>query len=260
MPKCFDIHAHINFKNFDNDRDEIISRAKESDTWMINVGTGLETSKEVIKLAEDNEGMFAIVGLHPLYTKEEDFNEEEFEKLVQNEKVVGVGECGLDFSRLEDEGEKELQKNVFIKQIELALKYDKALMIHCRDAYPEVLEILEEYYEKVGDKLRVNFHFFAGTQEEAKKILDLGFYVSFTGVITFAKDYESLVKMVPLDRIMSETDCPFVAPIPYRGRRCEPVYVEEVVKKIALIKELEIDVVRKQILKNIAKFFKITIA
>lgn len=260
MPKYFDIHSHINFENFDVDRDEVISRAKESNTWMINVGTGLQTSKEVVKLAEENEGMFAIIGLHPLYVNEERFNEEEFERLIQNPNVVGIGECGMDFSRLKNEEEKVIQQEDFEKQIRLAVKYEKPIMIHCRDAYPEVLEILASFKEEVGDKLRVNFHFFAGTEDQARQILSMGFFVSFTGVITFAKDYIPLVNLVPLDRMMSETDCPFVAPVPHRGKRCEPGFVKEVIKKIAEIKGLDEEVVRVQIIENIGLFFKIPVA
>ena len=145
----------------------------------------------------------------------------------------------------------------FEAQIDIAVKYNKPLMIHCRDAYPEVLKILTDKKEIHGDKLRGNFHFFAGTLEEAQQILDLGFNFSFTGVITFAKQYEDLVKMAPLDRIFSETDCPYVTPAPYRGKRNEPAYVSEVVKKIAEIKEMDTEAVNAQIVKNAVNFFSL---
>jgi TatD DNase family protein len=277
-PKFIDIHSHINFAAYDEDRDDVILRTKEGETLMINVGTKESTSKEAVELAEANEGVYAIIGLHPIHTnasfhdkdeigeegepfksKGEEFNLDFYNELVKSDKVVGVGECGLDYFRIEgDEKEyKDRQEKAFRAQIEFALEHNLPLMIHCRDAYPEVLNILREYKEKTGDKLRGNFHFFAGTKEEAQEILDLGFNMSFTGVITFAKDYEELVKMIPLERMFSETDCPYVTPVPYRGKRNEPLYVSEVVKKIAEIKEIDIEKTRAQLLQNALDFFKL---
>ncbi len=277
-PKFIDVHAHVQFAAYDEDRKDVLLRAKESDTWMINVGTKLSTSKDAVKLAEENEGVYTIIGLHPIHTsasfhdkdeigeegepfksKGEDFDLEEFEKLIAHPKVVGVGECGLDFFRIEGDRDEyiERQVSVFKSQIDLAVKYDKPLMIHCREAYPEVLKILSEKKKIYGEKLRGNFHFFAGSLEEAAQILELGFNFSFTGVITFAKQYTDLVRFAPLDRIFSETDCPYVTPEPYRGQRNEPVYVSEVVKKIAEIKEMDYEEVRVQLIKNAMNFFRI---
>lgn len=278
-PKFIDVHAHVQFNAFAEDFDEVVKRAIESDTWMINVGTNFKTSSDAVALADKfSEGVYAIIGLHPIHTnisyhdkdeigeesepfnsKGEEFNIDEFEKLISHPKVVGVGECGLDFFRIEGDRAEyiEKQKKAFESQIDLAVKYDKPLMIHCRDAYPEVLEILSKKREVYGENLRGNFHFFAGTLEEAQKILDLGFNFSFTGVITFAKQYEELVKMAPLERIFSETDCPYVAPVPYRGQRNEPVYVSEVAKKIAEIKGLDENMVSETLVKNAIDFFRL---
>ncbi|MBP9763140.1 MAG: TatD family hydrolase [Candidatus Pacebacteria bacterium] len=279
LPEFVDVHAHVQFNAYEEDRDEVIKRSLENKTWMINVGTNLKTSKDAVALTEKYpEGVFAIVGLHPIHTsvsfhdkeeigeesepfnsKGEEFNVEEFEKLISHPKVVGVGECGLDFFRIDGDKENYIEKQTkaFESQIDLAVKYDKPLMIHCREAYPEVLKILTDKKQIHGDKLRGNFHFFAGTLEEAQQILDLGFNFSFTGVITFASQYEELVKMAPLDRIFSETDCPYVTPAPFRGKRNEPAYVSEVVKKIAEIKEMDTEAVRVQILKNAINFFSL---
>lgn len=278
-PKFIDVHAHVQFNAFSEDSDSVIKRAVDNDTWVINVGTNLKTSIDAINFSEKYpEGVFAIVGLHPIHTnasyhdkeeigeesepfnsKGEVFDLESFEKLISHPKVVGVGECGLDFFRIEGDKSEYIEKQTkaFEAQIDLAVKYDKPLMIHCRDAYPEVLEILSKKKADYGDKLRGNFHFFAGTLEEAQKILDLGFNFSFTGVVTFAKQYEELVKMAPLGRIFSETDCPYVAPVPFRGHRNEPLYVSEVVKKIAEIKGLEEDFVAKTLVQNAIDFFKL---
>ncbi len=278
-PKFVDIHSHLQFNAFSDDFDEVIKRSLGSETWMINIGTNLKTSKDALALSEKYpEGVYTIVGLHPVHanasfhdkeelgeegkpftSKGEEFNNDEFEKLISHPKVVGVGECGLDFFRIEGDKEVYIQRQVaaFESQIDLAVKYDKPIMIHCRDAYPEVLEILLKKKEIYGDKLRGNFHFFAGTIEDAQKILDLGFNFSFTGVITFAEQYEELVKIAPLDRIFSETDCPYVTPAPYRGKRNEPVFVSEVVKKIAEIKGLGLEEVSAKLVQNAIDFFKL---
>ena len=279
-PKYIDIHSHINFAAYEEDRDEVIKRTLESGTWMINVGTKEQTSKSAVDLANRyEEGVYAIIGLHPIHANKsfhdkdeigeegtpfnssgERFDLDFYGDLIKDPKVVGVGECGLDFFRIEGtEREKEefikKQRQAFGVQIELAAENDKPLMIHCREAYRETLQILKVYKMEYGDKLRGNFHFFAGSLEEAQQILDLGFNLSFTGVITFTKDYDELVKMVPMDRIMSETDCPYVTPAPHRGQRNEPMYVSEVAKKIAEIKGEDEEKVREQLVDNAIKFF-----
>lgn len=295
-PKYIDIHSHINFAAYDEDRDEVVKRALESGTWMINVGTKKETSQSAVDLANKySEGVYAIIGLHPIHANKsfhdvdeigpegkafnssgEKFDLDFYGELIKNPKVVGVGECGLDFFRIPEEdpstdstsspqassgrGKHEFikkQRQAFGVQIELAAENDKPLMIHCRNAYTETLQILKVYKMEYGDKLRGNFHFFAGSLDEAKQILDLGFTLSFTGVITFTHDYDELVKFVPLDRIMSETDCPYVTPAPHRGKRNEPMYVSEVVKKIAEIKGLDEEEVREQLVENALNMFGI---
>ncbi|MEN9649042.1 MAG: hypothetical protein RL094_9 [Candidatus Parcubacteria bacterium] len=280
-PEYIDIHAHLNFAAYDADRAEVAARAKEQGVWMINVGTSLQTSKEVVQLSDEyTEGVYSIIGLHPVHSHSshddeqesttgeaatlapegEEFDVEAYEKLIQNPKVVAVGECGLDYFHLpegkEDES-KKVQEKAFRLQVELAMKYDKPIMIHARQSYTEILGIIDEYLSLPGSNLRGNVHFFAGTIEEAQAFLDRGFTLSFTGVVTFAKQYEELVRYVPLDRMMSETDCPYVAPVPYRGRRNEPLYVTEVVKKIAEIKGLPLEEVKKTLVDNAFKAFKL---
>lgn len=265
--KYIDIHAHLTFEDYNSDREDVLARMSESEVEAINVGVDLESSREVVNLAESRDGLYSIVGLHPLYVITLGNKEKiksaiaELAYLATSSTVVGIGECGLDFFRLGSdidggiESEKKLQEYAFRLQIELAVSLNKPIMIHCRDAYPEVLEILKEYKDKFGDALRVNFHFFAGDAHQLKEIINLGFYVSFTGVVTFAKDYLELVKAVPEDRIMAETDCPYVAPIPYRGKRNEPSFVIEVVNKIAEIRGESEEKIRIQILENTKKFF-----
>ncbi len=282
-----DIHSHIDFKDFDIDRDEVLKRMRENGVATIVVGTDLESSKRAVKLAEENENIFACIGAHPAdHEKSADlvasdmtfvFNEEDFLPLAKNPKCVAIGECGLDYFRLTEniEVEKERQKREFIKQIEFAIKYDKPLMLHIRpaspsgagwDAYEDVYEILKNYNPRgstSGKRVRGNVHFFAGSLDWAKKFIDLGFTLSFTGVITFPINdarpddavRREVIKNIPLDKIHAETDSPFVAPIPYRGKRNEPTYVIEVVKKIAEIRGEDFEGVRIQLLENAKRVF-----
>lgn len=243
--KRIDIHAHLNFDDFEADREEVIKRAHDSGTAIINVGTDVPSSKKAIEMANNSaEGMYAIIGLHPTSVMEIAFDEAVYEDMLKDPKVVGIGECGLDYFRLEGES-KAKQKQVFEQQIALAQKYKKPLMLHLRDAYADALDILRTHKDTRG-----NAHFFAGTTAEARQFLDIGFTISFTGVVTFAKQYAELIDFVPLDMIQVETDCPFVAPVPYRGKRCEPSYVSEVTKKIAEIKKLPLEEVEATILEN----------
>ncbi len=277
MPIYIDIHSHVNFKAFDEDRDTVIKRALDNDTWVINVGTQVDTSRSAVELADKYEdGVYAIVGLHPIHTSASYHDEQElgvggveftsrgeiFDKNVYREflkdpKVVAIGECGLDYFRCTPETISK-QKEAFIAQIGLANEFNKPLMLHIRnnpkdktkDAYKDAIEILKKY-----PTVRGNVHFFAGMPEHAKSFLEIGFTLSFTGVITFTHDYDEVIKNTPLDMIMSETDSPYVAPVPYRGKRNEPVYVSEVVKKIAEIKNLPIDEVAQAIIANAKRVF-----
>lgn len=249
MPKYFDIHSHLNSSKYDEDREEVIAKMKESGTHTVVVGTGLELSKKALSLAEKHDGIYATIGVHPVDDVTEIFNEKEFEKLVKHPKVIAIGECGLDFFHQDKANDYGRQKGLFIKQIEFALKHDKPLMIHSRDAYEEVLEILEQLGGSTS-KLWGNVHFFAGDTSIAERFFALGFTISFTGVITFTHDYDEVVRQAPLDMIMSETDAPYVAPMPYRGKRNEPLYVSKVVERIAAIKEASEEHVRETLVKN----------
>jgi TatD DNase family protein len=277
-----DIHCHVNFNAYEPDRDEVIQRALDDQTHMIVVGTQQNTSEMAVELTKAYpEGVHAIIGLHPIHTDKSYHDEAEigegsdeftsrgeifdmdfYRNLAQSGKVVGIGETGLDYYRTEPESLQK-QLDAFHAQIQLALELDLPLMLHVRpsqdsmDAYHDVLDILETYKKDYGEKLRGDVHFFAGDISVAQRFLDMGFYISFTGVITFAKMYKELVQFVPLDRIMSETDCPYVTPVPYRGERNEPVFVQEVVKKIAEWKELEFEEVREAVYENAKRLFNL---
>jgi TatD DNase family protein len=269
--KYIDIHAHLNFSDFDLDREEVIERTIKNDMGVINIGTTLETSREVVELAQKYHEFYASVGIHPNeFHDVTDLNSTilELKKLAtENPKVVCIGECGLDYFHMVGDPHlyKEIQQNIFRGQIELALELDLPLMIHCRDAYDTLIEILQEYKNKTADEqsefyqknLRGDVHFFAGNLDTAKIILELGFNISFTGVVTFAPQYRELIEFVPLDRMHAETDSPFVAPVPFRGQRNEPLYTLEVMKKIAEIKNVPFETVTVQFKENAKNFFGI---
>lgn len=258
--RFFDAHSHIHVGEFDADREEVLSRMRASQVSTITVGTYLESSRKAIELAEKEENVWASVGLHPTDT-DEDFDFDEYEKLALNKKVVAIGECGLDYFWQKEAPERKKQRDNFRRQTELALSVGKPLMIHSRpsrgsmDAYEDLLKIIETELGEHSGKLRGNVHFFVGDRNIARRFLDLGFTMSFTGVITFTGDYDEVIKYIPLESILSETDCPYVAPVPYRGKRNEPAYVPEVVKRIAEIKEISFEKVSEVLYKNAERVF-----
>ncbi len=258
--KYIDIHSHLNLSGFEKDFEEVIQRLRDTDTGTVVVGTDLETSKKAVEIAEKYENIWACIGVHPVDDPSRLFETEKFEELIKSSKVVAVGECGLDFFHQDKVQDFERQKALFLEQINFALAHDKPVMIHSRSAYPELLKILEPLKDIHGEKLRGNVHFFAGNLEEAKRFWDIGFTTSFTGVITFANQYDEVIKNAPIEMLMSETDAPFVAPAPYRGKRNEPSYVQEVVKKIAEIRGDDLEMVRTALLENAHRTFGISLA
>ena len=271
--KFFDAHTHVQFKAFDEDREEVIARALESGVCMINVGTQRDTSAAAIKLANVyGDGLWATVGLHPIHTstshhdeqelgggeaaraftsRGEDFDYDSYKTLASDEKVVAIGECGLDYYRLQEDT-KIKQVEVFEKQISLSKEINKPLMIHCREAFDDLISILKT---SNLNSIPGVVHFFSGTQENARELMDLGLSFSFGGVTTFAREYEKLIKYIPLERILLETDAPYVAPVPYRGKRNEPVYVIKVAAKISRVKNIDIDEVSSTTVANAKRIF-----
>lgn len=250
MPKYFDIHSHLNFPESWTDFDSVIKRLRETGTHTITVGTDLESSKKAVALAEKYEEIYACIGIHPVDDPSQSFDKLEFEKLINHPKVVAVGECGMDFFHASKEEDYLRQEKLFLEQLEFAVLHEKPIMIHARNAYDELLEILEPLKKKHGKKLRGNVHFFAGNLDIAERFFALGFSISFTGVITFTHDYDEVVKRAPLEMIMSETDSPYVAPAPHRGKKNEPSYVNEVVKKIAELRGEDVERVRATLVNN----------
>lgn len=269
--KYFDAHTHTNFVAYNDDRDATILRAKDAGVGMNVVGTQFDTSKAAVALAGKYDHVYATIGLHPVHTTKsyhdvkelgeggkeftsrgEVFDMAAYEALGKNPRVIAVGECGLDYYR-NDESSKEVQKNAFVEQIELANTLGKPLMLHIRNAYDDALEILKAHAKVKGD-----VHFFAGDWATAKKFLDFGFTLSFTGVVTFTHDYDEVIKNTPLDMLLSETDAPYVTPAPHRGKRNEPAYVELVVRGIAGIRGEDFEKVSGQVLENARRVFGIS--
>jgi len=239
----------------------------EHSVGTVTIGVDYETSKEAVALAEKYDFVWAGIGMHPEDNKEEIFDYEVYKTLAENKKVVCIGECGLDYFRTKPEDKvatKERQERIFKEHIKLSLESGKPLMIHARpskgtmDAYQDVLDILEGYKDG-GDAstLKGNFHFFVGDLEIAKRALVIGFTMSFDGPITFSRDYDEVIKFLPLESIMAETDSPFAAPVPHRGQKSEPYMVIEIVKKIAEIKGLSEEIVVKQLVFNSKRAFNL---
>lgn len=230
--KLFDTHAHLNFPDYDSDYKDVWERAKkEGLVGLINVGIDLATSKRGVELSHEL-GLFAAVGIHPnnatQFAGSEDWKRL-VEEMVKDAKVVAIGETGFDFYR--QFTEKDAQQLLLDYFLDLAERTDKAVLFHCRDAYAELLTLL-----KKRKRIRGVIHAFGGDWETAKKFLDLGLYLSFTAQVTYSKNqefYSQLISTLPLDRILLETDCPFLSPEGLRGQRNEPRHVDIVAETIA---------------------------
>lgn len=265
MLMLIDTHAHVNFKQFDKDREETIGRALGQKIWMVNVGADYKTSEEALKITQIyTEGVYAAVGAHPTDADKEEFNFERYEKLALNKKVVAVGETGLDYFHNKDKKERAKQEELFLQHLDLARRVNKPLILHCRDAHKELLEILKN---TLTDERGI-IHCFSGTWEEAKEYLELGLLIGLNGIITFstpkaahlggqAHNYDEIIKKIPMESIVLETDCPYLTPIPFRGERNEPAYVKYVAEKIAEIKNLSFVEVANITTENAKALFKL---
>ena len=287
-----DSHAHVNFNAFKDDGDEVIKKCLNNNVWVVNVGSEFKTSKRAVEYANRyEEGVYAIVGLHPIHVKvadndflgesdnenikyREKFNYENYLELAKDKKVVAIGEVGLDYHHFEDgatELEKEKiirkQKEIFVEFIKLANEINKPIVIHCwgvksrkepdharADAYRDLLEILKEY--PVNKKGII--HSFIGSYKTAREFRELGFKLSFNGIITYSESYDKVLTDTPIEDILVETDCPYLTPRPLsKDERNEPMNVRYVVEKIAKVKGMEIGEVERIIFENSRKVFGI---
>ncbi len=250
-----DTHAHLDFDRFDKDREEVIQNAfDEGVKRIINVGADMQSSLNSAKMAKKYDFIYATVGVHPHDAEDvTDADYQVLKKLARDEKVVAIGEIGLDYHY--DNSPRKKQQEVFKRQLKLAKELKLPIAIHSRDAKDDTLAILREE----GEDLTGVMHCYAYDLSTAKEVINLGFYLAFGGVITFnnASNLRHVVKEVSLDRILIETDAPYLTPVPYRGKRNESKYVKEVAKKIAEIKGIELEEVEKVTTENAKRLFKL---
>ena len=274
----FDSHCHPQMAQYDKDREEMLARAKSAGVSMICVGTDLETSKQGIELAQRHDNMWASVGIHPnditMGTMVDTMVPMVIE-MLKNPKVVAIGEVGLDYYRTPEPEKQKKQKQVLEQFLNLAVKYNKPIVIHCRDsakgttgkAHKEMIEILSRLYPIHDRGINTTsenkyfgvMHSFTGTKEQAEKYLEMGFCLGFNGILTFTHQYDEVVKYVSLENILLETDAPFLAPEPYRSKRNEPAYIIEVAKKIAELKKESSEKIIEQTALNCQKLFNIAL-
>ena len=257
----FDVHSHLQGSEYDTDRNDLIAALAIEHIGTTVVGVDCASSERAVALAEKHENIFAAVGQHPTDTKEE-FVMSAFEILAKNSRTVAIGECGLDYFRADDiPTAREEQLPLFEAHISLAAATCKPLMIHARpsrgtmDAYQDIIAVLKNAKREHGDALAGNIHFFAGGIEEARAFFELDFTISYTAVITFAREYDEAIRFAPLERILSETDSPYAAPAPNRGKRNDPRAVKAVVAELAAIRGEDEETLRSAMVKNAERVF-----
>jgi len=253
-----DTHSHLNFSNYDKDRDKVMKKCLNNNLWMINVGTDYESSKKAIEISKRySQGVFTSVGIHPENIGKEIFDYKKYKKLSLYEKVVAIGEIGLDYWYSPKTKKKQVefkgkQRELLLKQLDLAKELDLPVIFHCRKAHNDLLEILSA---KQNTGLKGVVHCFTGNWDQTKKYLNMGFYLGFTGII-FKFDLDEVIKKAPLDKILIETDCPFLSPLA-EIKRNEPLFVKYIAKKIAEIKNVPFEEIAKQTTYNAKKLFNI---
>lgn len=267
-----DAHCHIQFEQYTEDDIELIEKMREEGVAGIVVGVDKKSSEEAVILTKEHEHLYASVGLHPNHvmdivspSSDEGLTMSWIRELAKNAKVIAIGECGLDYFRPAEVNDevKNKQKEILQKHIALAVELDKPLIIHARpskgmqDAYEDLIEILKEAKSAHGETLRGDVHFFVGGVPEAEALVALGFTISFTAVITFARDYDEVIRAAPLTSILSETDAPYVAPVSRRGERNDPLAAIDVVAKIAEIRGEPLETVREALLGNSQRLFQL---
>ncbi|MFC2082343.1 TatD family hydrolase [Bacteroidota bacterium] len=251
-----DTHAHLFYPNFNGEVNEVIDRAREAGIEKIIVpATDIASSAQATQLADQYDLIYATVGIHPHDTKEwEDSLLKDLAGMATHEKVVAIGEIGLDYYY--DFSPKDIQQHAFEAQINLALELDKPIVVHNRESNEDVMAMINKYFEK---KLRAQFHCFAGTSNDARALIEMGHYISFTGNITHAKadNVRKVLGSVSLENLFLETDSPFMTPVPHRGKRNEPAYVKLVAEKVAEVHNTTVENVAKITTENAKKFFGI---
>jgi TatD DNase family protein len=279
-----DSHCHVHFQAYAEDMDEVVQRALASGVGMITVGTQTSTSKKAVELARRYEGVWATIGLHPnhlhaqeffdedelppeeratgkIKTRNESFNPDDYRELVTDPNVVAVGEFGLDYYRIPDGHDRDQviadQKEECRKQLAFASEYDKPIVIHCRDAHQAQYELLKAEIDAGGLKKHGVIHSFTGTIEDAARYRELGFMLGLNGILTFSKELQEVIRVVPLEQIIIETDAPYLTPPPNRGKRNEPEYVKHIAEFIAELKGVSVEEVAEQTTEQTITLFQL---
>ena len=251
----FDSHAHYDDEAFNEDREEVLRGLNAKGViGVLNCGASIESTRMSVELSSKYDFIYSAVGIHPEHADMVDEKViEELRSLAQNSKVRAIGEIGLDYY-YEENPCREIQKNAFKLQMKLAKELKLPVIIHDRDAHKDTLDILKEFPEVIG-----TVHCFSGSVEFAKECLKLGYYIGFTGVITFKNAIKivEVARVVPMDRILVETDCPYMAPTPYRGKRNQSDYIKHIIEKIAEIKEMTIEEIEDATVINVKELLKI---
>ncbi len=248
-----DSHCHLNFEPMGDDIPAVLERAKAANVdYMLCVSVNLEDYPEVLAIAQAHKNIFASVGVHPCYQDVKEPTVEELLSLAQDENVVAIGETGLDYFRVE--GDMVWQQARFVRHIEVGIEVGKPLIIHTREAAEDTMRILQEHH---ADRCGAVMHCFAEDWETAKKALDLGFYISFSGIVTFnsAARLKEVAKQVPLDRILVETDAPYLAPVPMRGRPNQPAFVAHTAQYVADLRDISLETLSQQTSDNFFELF-----
>lgn len=282
-PRLIDSHCHLHFPAYDQDRSAVLAHMREQNVWGITVGTNVTTSRMGVAFAEQHPDVFATIGYHPehltsSYADEQEPHDEAayvIDAIAEiakggSKKIVAIGETGLDFYRIDNDRDTQeaaqLQEFALRDHINLANELDLPLVIHCRDAFNRLATVIQAKHAE-GKKVRGVIHCFTGTWEEAKPLLDLGFHLSFTGIITFPpkknedpdRSILRTIERMPLDRMLVETDAPWLTPLPHRGKRNEPAYVQLVAAKISQIRSTEVGDIEKQTTKNAVDLFRLPV-
>lgn len=274
--RLVDTHCHVGFRAYAADADEVIARAQKEGIIMVTIGTQQDTSRAAAELANKYDCMYASIGLHPTHTiahgfndtqeldfkpRQEAFDEAVYEAILKSSnKIVGVGECGLDYYRLPAETAKEMKKTQWaaaIAQFAFAAKHGLPVIVHCRDAHSDMLSLIKESAAANPSNKRGVIHCFTGTYEEAKKYIEEGWYISFSGIAAFAKDVGEVAAKLPLESIVIETDAPYLTPPPHRGKRNEPLYVKFVAESIANRRGISLEALAEQTTKNAVQLFQL---
>jgi len=269
-----DTHSHLNFNAYKKDLKEVLKRTIDNNIWIINVGSKYETSKKAVEIANmSKKGVYATIGLHPIHstsgimkiktdkeeggfeTKGEEFNKKKYRELSKSDKVVAIGEIGLDYyykpkTTKKKELFKEKQKKVFREQLDLAKELSLPVILHCRMAHKDVVYIIKDY------NLKGVIHCFTGTVQEMKQYLNIGFYIGFNGII-FKMNLDKAIEECPLDRILIETDCPYLTPEKEGNKRNEPLFIKHVIEKIAKIKKVSSKEIEEKTFENASSLFGI---